>query len=385
MPLYDFILANREQILIEWESFARICAPDSANMDAAALRDHAGEMLRVIAADLQTDQSKDEQAEKSKGRGPDWPDSGDVDEPALTAAEAHGEERAESGFAITQMAAEYRALRASVLRLWTRECGDLKPADLEDLMRFNEAIDQSQAESISEFSENVETDKEIFLAILGHDLRNPLAAIYTTALSMSEASGMGESQRVSALQIAERAMQATQMVGDLLDFTRSRLGGSIPIDRAEVDLGMVAEDAANQIMTVYPETTVKIESGERQIGQWDEARIRQALGNLVANAVEHCAPGHAVTVSLEGDKEQVTIRIHNHGAAIRADRLDGIFNPMNPSASRRKPSSKKGPTGNLGLGLYIAERIVHAHDGRIEVASSEADGTTFTVQLPRGD
>jgi hypothetical protein len=114
MRLHDFIVTNREQILEEWETFARTCKPASITMDVEALRDHASEMLTVIAADLRTHQDEHEQSEKSKGREPDTAGSED------TAAEEHGAGRAESGFTMAQMVAEYRALRASVLRLWTR-------------------------------------------------------------------------------------------------------------------------------------------------------------------------------------------------------------------------------------------------------------------------
>ncbi len=375
MRLHTFLKTNREQILREWEEFARSCAPASDTMEAPALRDHVSAMLTVIAADLKSHQSDVEQVEKSRGRAPD------ADEAGLTPAQAHGAERAESGFAIRQMAAEYRALRASVLRLWMRECGELTSTDFEDLIRFNEAIDQSQAESISEFTETVENAKEIFLAILGHDLRNPLGAIYTSALSMSDDDGMDETHRTAMSRISERAMQATQMIGDLLDFTRSRLGSGIPIDRAEVDLREIVEDVADEVMAANPERNVQIDAGGGQIGQWDAARIRQALSNLVGNAVEHSSADDTVQVALEHGTEGVAIRVHNGGGAIPADRMDGIFNPMKTNTSPRKRATR-GPTGSLGLGLYIAERIVNAHGGRIEVESSESQGTTFTVHLP---
>ncbi|MFO7760635.1 MAG: sensor histidine kinase [Desulfobia sp.] len=378
MRLHDFILTNREQILIEWETFARTCALASITMDMRALRDHANEMLMVIAADLKTYQGEFQQSEKSKGHAPD------TDESGLTAAEKHGSGRATSGFTVAQVVAEYRALRASVLRLWTRECGELKSADIADLTRFNEAIDQSLAESVAEFIENVENAKEMFLAILGHDLCNPLGAIYTSALFMRDTSEMEEPHRTLTLQIAECAMRATQMVGDLLDFTRSRLGGGIPINRAEINLRKVVHDVVDEIIAAHPERKVEVDTGGEQIGQWDAARISQALTNLVGNAVEHGAPGTTVRVELGGDEKDVAIMIHNRGTAISADRLNGIFNPMKLSATPRKPSTH-GPTGNLGLGLYIAERIVHAHGGRIEVESSEARGTTFMVHLPRSD
>ncbi len=378
MRLHEFILTHREQILIEWETFAGTCAPASNTMDVEALRDHAKEMLMVIAADLKTDEGDFQRSEKSKGRAPD------TDESGLTPAEKHGSGRAASGFTVLQIVAEYRALRASVLRLWTRECGELRSADIEDLTRFNEAVDQLLAESVGEFTEEVENAKEMFLGILGHDLRNPLGAIYTSAKLMHDSKEVKEPHRTLTLRITECAMRATQLVGDLLDFTRSRLGGGIPIDRAEINLRKVVNDVVDEIMAAHPEQKVEVETGEEQIGHWDAARISQALTNLVGNAVEHAPPGTTVRVELGGDEKDVAIMIHNRGTAIPADQMDGIFNPMKLSAASQKPSAE-GPTGSLGLGLYIAERIVHAHGGRIEVESSKARGTTFTVHLPRGD
>ncbi len=376
MRLHEFILTEFEQILTEWDSFAATCAPASITMDIEALRDHAREMLLVIAKDLKTDQSQFQQSEKSKGRGPV------SDGAELTAAEEHGAERAESGFTAVQLGAEYRALRATVLKLWTRECGTLEAKDIADLIRFNEAIDQLLAESVSEFNDSVEDAKELFLAIVGHDLRSPIGAIYTTALLMSESDRMDQSHRVQAANIARYAMRATQMVGDLLDFTRSRLGSGIPVHAVEVDLRSVVKDVAEEVMAAQPGSIVQFELGEQQVGQWDEERISQVLTNLVCNAVEHSGPGDTVGIVLAGDSENVEVRIHNHGAAIRPDHLDGLFNPLKQSTSLGR-SSSQGPNSNLGLGLYIAERIVDAHGGHIAVESSEEQGTTFTVRLPR--
>ena len=376
MRLSDYILTNREEILADWETFARTCMPASAAMEVRTLRDHASDMLTVIAADLKTYQSKIQQSEKSKGHAPDTAESG------VTPAEGHGSGRAASGFSVAQMVAEFRALRASVLRLWTRDRGELKYADFSELTRFNEAIDQSLAESLAEFVEEVESAKEMFLAILGHDLRNPLAAISMTAEFMHDSGELEEPHRSRTSQIFKYAMRATQMVGDLLDFTRTQLGGSIPINRAEVNLGKVVHDVVLEIRAAHPGRKVEIDTGEGQVGQWDAARINQVLTNLVGNAVEHGDPGTTVRVELSGGEKDVAIMIHNRGTPISADRLNGIFNPMKVSAMRQQPSAH-GPNGSLGLGLYIAERIVHAHGGRIEVKSSEAQGTTFTVHLPR--
>ena len=172
------------------------------------------------------------------------------------------------------------------------------------------------------------------------------------------------------------------MVGDLLDFTRSRLGGGIPIARTDVSMGKVVHDVADEIAAAHPLRTLRVEARGEQSGEWDAARISQALANLVGNAVQHGSAGTAVTIELRGDEQEVTIAIHNRGPAIPADRLDGIFNPMKAREATGSTAAD-GPSGSLGLGLYSAERIVNAHDGRIEVESSEEGGTTFTVHLPR--
>jgi signal transduction histidine kinase len=376
MRLADFILANREPILAEWEAFARTCVPAGRSMDIAALRDHAGAMLTVIAADLAEPQSRFAQSEKSKGRAL-------ADDPAaITAAGEHGGGRAESGFTVDQMVAEYRALRASVIRLWTRAQGALETDDIEDLTRFNEAIDQSLAESVATFNQNVEEAKETFLAILGHDLRTPLGAIQTSAVFMLEANELKEPHRALAARIAESARRSVTMVGDLLDFTRTRLGGGIPVARAEIDLGRVVQDVVDEIGAAYPGCPIQVDTHTELRGCWDTARLAQALGNLIGNAVQHGAPGTTVTVDVRGTADAVTVAVHNRGSVIPPEQLDGIFNPLK---ARREPrtAAARGPTGSLGLGLYIAERIIGAHDGRIDVRSSETDGTTFTVHLPR--
>lgn len=376
MRLADFILANREPILTEWVAFARTCEPASTSMDLEALRDHADEMLTVIAADLKTPQGQQEQSEKAMGQA-------EPDEPAVTtAAEDHGADRASSGFTVEQMASEYRALRASVIRLWTRQKGALVPEDVEDLTRFNEAIDQALAESITQFSQDLQQSKEIFLAILGHDLRTPLGAIYTSARFMLDLKELKEPYLTLTQRIARSAERTTQMVGDLLDFTRSRLGGGIPVVRARMNLGRVVRDVVDEVAGAYPDRTVTVDTRKDETGEWDEARVSQALGNLIGNAVQHSAPGTRVDVDVQGDEKCVSIAIHNRGATIAPGQLNGIFNPMKAREWPRSTSAG-GPVGNLGLGLYIAERIVAAHDGRIEVKSSDAEGTTFTVYLPR--
>jgi signal transduction histidine kinase len=139
-----------------------------------ALRDEAKEILETVAKDLSTSQTKQAQIDKSRGRAPKLMDAQE------TAPQIHAVLRVRSGFNINQLASEYRALRASVLRLWIESC---QPDDisLEDVIRFNEAIDQALAESIEFFSEQVERRRNLLLGMLAHDMRNPLNTILMTA------------------------------------------------------------------------------------------------------------------------------------------------------------------------------------------------------------
>jgi signal transduction histidine kinase len=376
MRMAEFIRTNREPILAEWEAFARTCTPASGTMGIAALRDHANAMLSVIAADLATSQTGHAQSEKSKGN------ARAADAASPTAAGQHGAGRAKSGFTVEQMVAEYRALRASVIRLWTKSEGALGAEDVDDLTRFNEAIDQALAESVTLYDEGVEQAKETFLAILGHDLRTPLGAIYSSATFMLDTGELEEPHRTLVARIAGSAKRTVTMVGDLLDFTRSRLGGGIPIERVETSLGKIVRDVVNEISAANPSASIRVDTRGEQRGEWDAARLSQALGNVIGNAVQHGAAGTTVTVAIRGEGKEVAIAVHNRGAVISPEQLDGLFNPMKTHRSTR-PVAGGGPTGSLGLGLYIAERIISAHGGRIDVQSSEADGTTFTVYLPR--
>ncbi len=362
--------------MAEWEAFARKAQPASDSMDIGALRDHAGEMLTTIAADLKTPQDKHEQAEKSKGNAPDV----DVNK---TAAEKHGADRAESGFTTDQMVSEYRALRASVIRLWTKAQGEITPNELEDMTRFNEAIDQSLAEAIRRYTQDLDQSKEMFLAILGHDLRTPLGAVITSSKFMLETQKLPEPVLTLTSRIASSSARMNQMVDALLDFTRSRLGGGIPIVRAAMNMGKVVHEVVDEMSAGHRDRTIKVDARGALQGEWDCPRISQVLSNLIGNALEHCSDRTMVTVAVQGDNKEITIAVHNSGPAIPTDQLNGIFNAMKRKQTTGKAAVSGGPSGSLGLGLYIADRIVHAHKGRIEVESADDRGTTFTVHLPR--
>lgn len=370
--LSRFIRDNVEPILAEWETFAR-SLPGGGAMDVAALRDHAKEMLLVIAADLERPQSDSAQDEKARGG------SDAAETRGTTAAQEHGAGRAGSGFTVGQMVAEFRALRASVTRLWLAEEVGGARTDLTDLIRFNEAIDQAIAESVSRFSQAVGQTQERFLAILSHDLRTPLGAIITSTRFMLDAGGLEEPNRTLVARASSSARRMNQMVLDLVEFTRTRLDDAIPVVRAETDGRRLVHEVVVEISASYPDSVVQVETSGDLSGLWDADRLAQALTNLVANAVQHGAAGKPVRVSAHGEADAVTLSVHNEGPPIPAAQQKAIFQEGQRIGGKAAAADRR----HQGLGLYIVERIVAAHGGDVSVRSSAEDGTTFTIHLPR--
>lgn len=378
MPrLTTFLRTNAEQILTEWENFAR-GLPGGDTMDIRALRDHAKAMLQVIARDLESPQTGREQSDKSRGLS----DADETGEPGggerhqLTAAQEHGAGRAESGFTVEAMIAEFRALRASVIRLWAVEQRQPLPADFEDLTRFNEAIDQAIAESIMVYTREVRQSKDRFLAILGHDLRTPIGAIITSTRFMLDTGELAEPHLSLVTRVEQSARRMNRMVTDLLEFTRTRFGDTIPVQRAGMDLGSVIRDVASEVLASNPSLTLRVSADGDLQGQWDCERLTQALTNLVSNAVHHGDVQRPITVRGERHDDEVIVTVHNEGRPIPPEQLGRLFEPMKEMTEA--PRDRR----HLGLGLYIVDRIVAAHGGTLEVESSAGSGTTFTMRLP---
>jgi signal transduction histidine kinase len=170
-----------------------------------------------------------------------------------------------------------------------------------------------------------------------------------------------------------------QMVSDLIDFTRTRLGDGVPIIRAPMDLGVAIHEVIEEIGVAHPQHTLRSVTNGDLRGSWDEARIKQVLTNLIANAVQHATANRPITVTGSGDGEQVILAVHNHGHPIPEHDRARIFEPLVGTAETSSPIIST----NMGLGLYIVRQVVQAHGGTIDVASSETAGTIFTANLPR--
>lgn len=385
MRLAEFILANMEPILAEWEAFARSLLP-GANMTIAALRDDAGSILRATARDMQNRQSFQQQESKSKGDGGADTIASDLLD---NASDLHGVERVGSGFHITDVVSEYRALRASVLRLWRESLPRPGLNDIDDITRFDESLDQSLASGVASYAKRIDESRQMFLAILSHDLRSPLSCIrMATDIVSLDNKDPDVAQLLSMIKSNTDAMM--QLVSDLIDFSSSGLGLAMPLNRGPVNLSELCHEVIESFRTSHPSRELRFRSDGDVNGVWDAGRIRQVVSNLMGNAIQHGSPDGPIDLSVtskrasEGSGLQestVVVSVHNDGAPIPQDLLPTIFDPLKRYAT---PESilQRNP-GSIGLGLYIVREIVVAKGGTVEVTSTAEKGTTFTVCIPR--
>ncbi len=221
--------------------------------------------------------------------------------------------------------------------------------------------------------------REQFLGILGHDLRNPLQAISGNAGLLLRYGGLSEPQRKAINRISISADRMARMINDVLDFTRSRLGGGYPVTRVRMNVHDVLRQVVEELEVAHPQRRFELTLTGNGWGEWDADRVAQAASNLVGNAVQYSPEDSVVTVRARDEEDGVRLEVHNRGMPIPAERLPHIFDPF----VRAHDNSRKVARMGLGLGLYITHEIVKALGGTLQVTSTEADGTCFWMNLPR--
>jgi signal transduction histidine kinase len=396
LRLPDFILLNIEPILVEWEAFARSIWP-SADFTPDELRDDAEEILRAAVEDMRSRQTPREQSEKSMGRGQRGPHSSAFDQASAT----HGVGRMVSGFDLEAVIAEYRALRASVIRLWRKSEPSPDRRDLDDLTRFNESMDQSLTQAVNAFvrqvnhergnafalekslraqAEDANRAKDQFLATLSHEIRTPLNAIVGW-LPILRARDCNAEDLAEGLEVIERNAKAqVKLIDDVLDVSRiisgklrvePRLCEMCEIINAGIDAVRPAAEARNISLDVRLDPVANR-------GYCDPTRIQQVVWNLASNAVKFTPRGGRVGVTLGRDQSSLQIQVTDTGQGIEPTLLPHVFDPF-----RQGDSSTRRSFGGLGLGLSIVKTLVEAHGGTIEARSDGVgQGSTFTVRLP---
>lgn len=380
MRLADFLASHSDAILQEWEDFARTLEPAASSMTTKALRNHAAEMLHCIAEDMATSQSRQEEIAKSHGQ-----------EPRTTqtdAGEQHGLARLESNFSIEQLASEYRALRSSVLRLWSEANTSPSQVDLADIIRFNEAIDQLLASSVFSFArasrEAMEAEKDRkdqFLAMLAHELRNPLSPISAAAtllkMSKSDQTVVSNASNIIARQVAHMAT----LVDDLLDVSRVTRG-AIELKQEPLDLRQVIEDAVEQVAPHIQARHHALAVAEPDCPiplYGDKKRLIQVITNLLTNAAKYTPEGGRITLRIDLYDEQVAIVVEDNGIGMASNFVPQVFDLF---AQAERTSDRT--SGGLGLGLALVKSLTELHGGRVSCASAGlGKGSQFTVCLPK--
>jgi K+-sensing histidine kinase KdpD len=251
-------------------------------------------------------------------------------------------------------------------------------ADKAALSIENARLFQQQQRDQEELRRRTEFEQQL-IGIVSHDLRNPLGAITMAAGLLQVSPGLNERQLKAAHRIASSCNRATRLIRDFLDFTQARLGSGIPLNRRPMDLHDVTRHVVDEVRQAHPTREVQLEASGEGHGQWDPDRISQVLTNLVGNALAY-SPAHTpVRVSTSSEPGFAVLQVHNQGTPISPELLPRLFEPLTRGAPTEGQHSR-----SIGLGLYIVREILRGHGGSVEVSSSEQEGTTFTVRLPRG-
>ncbi|MUP45964.1 HAMP domain-containing histidine kinase [Gramella sp. BOM4] len=373
MKLATFIRVNKKDIINDWTTHAKenLHLPDG--MELEAVEDHIVQMLDRIVDDMDSSQTDDEQKEKSRGKK-------NVDLDQLESAFNHGEQRLTYGFDFMDLSSEFRALRASVLRLWSEKSRKENwEIDFHDMIRFNEAIDELWINSLKRFQEKLDESKNLFLGILGHDLRSPISTLKGANSVLSISENLSEKQQKIIKYSNFSIDRMVELIDNLLELTRLRLGGGISFNKKEMDLCKQAKKILRQFRLGYPEQKFDFTCHEEKlVGKWDRLRLSQLMTNLITNAIRHGEEESPISVKVSSDEQWVKFSVHNDGNPISEEVKSRIFSEGFTTNGKEDSKSKC-----YGLGLLIAKEVAEGHEGHIEFSSSWEKGTTFTVFLPR--
>lgn len=354
--LADLLRDRADEILHRWVNQARVL-PAVKDQPLDVLRNAIPELLEHVAVALEEGQPPGELTEISR---------------------EHAQVRMEVGIDARQLIAEYQLLRRAVLEVIGDALEDAEslPArhQLVGIALLNELLDAAVIDSVDAYMEERDRAREVFIAVLGHDLRNPLHLIRLATATLLRRGDQLDHDQLRRVSGAAKALDRIDgLVSDLLDFARGRLGGGIPINPSSNDLHEIVSDVAEELSMTHPNRDVQIAQHEEDccIGEWDRPRISQAVSNLMMNALTHGED--PITVSVREQNDELVIEVTSRGAI--PERLrKSLFDPF--------VSSVKGE-GGLGLGLYVVDQIARAHGGRAEIEGGREDRTTARMILPR--
>lgn len=351
-----FLRAHRDRIVTAW--LARSASlPSASDLPAAALRDHVPQIVDAMADAIDRDDAT----------------SVSLDQLPLI----HANERLAEGYDLRQVVAEYRNLRRAIFDEFAANPGGMSPESLTrlpPLAVLNENIDHAIADAVDHYSLQRNRTRDYFAGILGHDLRSPLHVISMNAqLLLRREETLPAAELKMVARIAANAVHMERLIADLLDFARTRLGGGLPVTRIECDLHAIVAESVDGLASAHPDRTIalrKVPPHSNLVGEWDGARLAQAVANLVSNALKHGTD--PIDIELRDEGSHVTLAVGN-GGEIEAESRVRLFEPFHTGDTER----------GTGLGLYIVREIARAHSGSVELATDTPGHTVFRLRLPR--
>jgi signal transduction histidine kinase len=362
--LADFLRTQRDAIVETWLD-AVASLPSATRLGRAVVRNSMPHMIDEVARTLGS--------EVSLGAA--------VDSVAI----AHAKQRFAHGYDLREVITEYQLLRRAIVERYASEARDLEQdvrSHVFAVAQLDAILDAAVADAIDGFIVERDRARDLFLSILGHDLRGPLQALLVGCDSMVERSeSLGpELVRKMGVRMGASGRRMAMMIHDLLDFTRAHMGGGIPIALGPVDLHDVIDDVVEELSIAHPNRVIEVrtsDDGGGLRGEWDRERVAQALANLVGNAIQHGRD--PIVVEGRGRASSIGLEVSS-GGAIDADLVGQIFRPF---SRVREVSAGGSAKGGLGLGLYIVAEIARAHGGRVEAAVVDGDRSRFAICLPR--
>jgi signal transduction histidine kinase len=348
----DFIRTNEARIATLWEDEVRAELPALKNMSRPVLLDHLQEFLEGLANWLE---GKTE----------------DADRAFHNLVEGHALQRLGYGVGLETLTREYSKIRLVLLRELAAE----RDLPTESMLRLHEGMDRAMNDAIRRYATRREEVRERFMAILGHDLRDPLSTVQISANMLAANPGLKPELRLVASRISRASTRMSRMIADVLDFARGHLGTGIPANPTLNDMGEICRAAVDELGAANPQRQITVEASGDLRGAFDRDRVHQALGNLISNALHHTEGPIEVRAYEVPDHEAVMTEVTSHGAAIPDELRRRIFDPFSHG-------DIAGPRHGLGLGLYIVQQIALAHGGTCDL-TSDAQATTFSIRWPR--
>jgi signal transduction histidine kinase len=306
-------------------------------------------------------------------------------------AKAHAAHRFTQRFTLKQTADEYRSLRTNITRRWLRlRTGDGGSADIEELARLNTAMDWSLGAAVAWYDERLRQQQEDlqaanqnqseFLAVLGHELRNPLAPLSTGLTLLERARSQPELLDRLQPMMERQFAHLLRLVDDLLDFARINRG-QISLQTARIDLNDVIKAGAEQLAAAVDarRNALVVETARSPLPvRGDFARLTQVIANLLSNANRYMDPGGRITVTSRAANDHAVVTVADTGFGIPAEQLTKIFELFT-----RIPEHRRRTDGGFGIGLALARRLLEMHGGSIEARSRGlGQGSEFVVTVP---